>query len=342
MAGTDRHSDSAVALYRELQDKPWAYHFYEAVRRIDCAHPDRPRTGHAARPEVEPVRFGQEASLAFAPSGLASFLPGEDGRAARMEVLFFGLLGPNGPLPLHLTEYARDRLRNSGDPTLTRFLDVFHHRMLALFYRAWACAQPTVEFDRPDADRFAAYVGSMFGIGMPSLRGRDGVQDLAKLHYAGRFAVQTRNAEGLEAILSGFFRLPVRIIQFIGQWLELPEQSHCRLGESPETGALGVTAILGAYVWETQHKFRIVFGPLDQAHYERLLPQGDSLPRLVALVRNYIGDQLNWDVEMILRKEEVPALELGRQGRLGWTTWLVSKPPDQDARDLRLHPLDYA
>ena len=123
----------------------------------------------------------------------------------RLAVNFFGLFGPNGPLPLHLTEYARNRLRAESDPTLVRFIDLFHHRMLTLFYRVWAAAQPTVSFDRPETDRFALYVGSLFGLGMPSLRNRDAFPDLARLHYAGQLACQTRHPDGLNAMISDYF-----------------------------------------------------------------------------------------------------------------------------------------
>jgi type VI secretion system protein ImpH len=298
-----------------------------------------PRVGWSLRPVDDPVRLGQQPSLAFAPSALASFDLGKNGSPPRLSGYFFGLLGPNGPLPTHLTEYAYDRLRNAHDPTFVRFLDVFHHRMLTLFYRAWASARPTVSFDRPDADWFGSYLASLCGLGMESLRNRDALPDLAKLHYVGRLACQTRHAEGLQAMIEGFFRLPARIKEFVGAWMDLPENGLCRLGGAPETGTLGMTAIAGARVWGCQQKFRIVLGPVDFAHYRRLLPGGESLRRLVALVRNYTGDELNWDLNLILKREEVPASKLGGAGRLGWSTWLGRRQAESDADDLMLDPL---
>ena len=126
-----------------------------------------------------------------------------------MLVHFFGLFGPDGPLPLHLTEYARDRSRNHRDPSLQRFADIFHHRALSLFYRAWANSRPTISFDRPEDDRFALYTGALIGLGMESLRNRDAMPDLTKLHFAGHLSCQTRHAEGLASILSEFFKMPV-------------------------------------------------------------------------------------------------------------------------------------
>lgn len=341
MAGPDRTTADPVDLLEALRQKPYAFHFFQALRRLECRYRDRPRLGKAARLADDPVRLAQEPSLAFAPATLTAFDPGDGSRPPRLSEYFLGLFGPHGPLPVHLTEYARDRSRQHGDRTFARFADLFHHRMLSLFYRAWADTQPTVSFDRPETDRFNVYVGAQFGLGMPSLWNRDAAPDLAKFHYAGRLACQTRNPEGLEAILADFFKLPVRVYTFVGHWLPLDQASRCRLGETPATGLLGMTAVIGERVWDCQHRFRIVIGPMNLEEFQRFLPGSDSLRRLVAWVRNYVGDELLWDVNLILRKEEVPPLQLGEGTRLGWTTWLSSQPLARDADDLKLDAVTY-
>ena len=338
MAITHRTAARALSTHGKLQEASYEFDFYWAMRMLECVHPENPRIGESLRPGEDPVRFGQEPTTSFAPSSISSFTPAEEGRKPRMEVLLFGLFGPNGPLPLHLTEYAKDRERNSDDPTFSRFADLFHHRMLSLFYRAWANAQPTVNFDRPEEDRFGLDLGATFGLGMPSLKERDAMPDLAKLHYAGWFASQTRSADGLESIVGDFFKLPTKIQQFVGNWMEIPEEGRFRLGESMDTGALGMTAIIGKQVWDRQNKFRIIMGPLDLKDYYRLLPGHEGLKRLIAIVRNYIGDELNWDLNLILKKEQVPPLQLGGEGQLGWTTWMTTEPLPEDGDDLMLNP----
>lgn len=339
MAGKKRTASSAVEMARALEDEPHRYGFFQALRLLECAHPDRPRLGESTRPTEDAVRLAQEPSLAFAPATLASFQAGQKGLPPRLSVLFFGLFGPNGPLPLHLTEYARDRLRNEKDPTFSRFADIFHHRMLSLFYRAWAVAQPTVNFDRPQSDRFHLYLGALFGIGMPSLRDRDAAPDQAKLSHAGHLGCQTRHPDGLRSLLASYFQVAVDIQEFIGRWVDLPESSYCLLGESPQTGSLGQTVVVGARVWDRQGKFRVVLGPMSKVDYDRLLPGSPSLGRLVALIRSYSGDELMWDVKLVLKKEQVPPLVLGGPERLGWTTWLAQEPLEEDAGDLLLDPM---
>src|SRR5215210_2308786 len=157
MGATVGRETDPLAFFAELAATPYRFDFYQTLRRLECLYSGQPRWGKALRPLDERVRFGQDPDLSFAPASLASFEAGLEGRPPRLQVRLFGLLGPNGPLPLHLTEYTRERLRNAGDPTLSRFLDIFHHRFLTLFYRAWAQAQPHVNRVRPNDDRFTSY-----------------------------------------------------------------------------------------------------------------------------------------------------------------------------------------
>jgi type VI secretion system protein ImpH len=336
MAGATGHAAHALAL--QLQAEGPRYDFFAAVRRIECANPDAPRVGTSMRPADDPVRFCEEPHMAFPTSTLAKVAPDALTNVPRVYINFMGLFGPNGPMPLHLTEYARERILHHNDQTLARFLDVFHHRVISLFYRAWAVNQQAVSYEQTGIDRIAAYVASLIGNGQESAAFRDTVPDSAKLHYSGRLAGAQRNAEGLESVLQDFFQIPTRVETFVGEWIELPQDSRCRLGESPMTGTLGSTAIVGSRIWECQYKFRIIMGPMGYRDYQRMLPGGDSLRRLVDWVKNYVGEELVWDLQLILKKEEVPAAQLGRSGRLGWSTWTKAQPLPRDANNLILDP----
>jgi len=328
------------SLIQKLQGEPWEFDFFQAVRRLECIYRDRPLVGHSRRPGEDIVRFRQNVSLKFAPAALSEFRPATDQCGPQMFVQFLGLLGTNGPMPLYLTEYVLERIgKQKPDRTLASFLDIFNHRMISFFYRAWACNQQTVSYDRKGESRFAAYIGSLFGIGDTSFRNRDAVSDLAKLHYSGRLVLQTRNAEGLQAILQDYFGIPVQIMQFVGQWLGLSSEYRCRLGSSPENARIGHTLIVGDRFWECRQKFRIEFGPMGFSDYLRMLPGEESLLRLIAWVKNYVGDELSWELQLKLDKSQVPDICLGKTGRLGYYSWLKSKPFDRHADDLVLRDL---
>jgi type VI secretion system protein ImpH len=332
MGATVGSETDALALFAALSESPYSYDFYQTLRRLECLYDAKPRWGHARRPADEAIRFGQEPELSFAPAPLASFETSREGRPPQLQVRLFGLLGPNGPLPLHITEYARERLRNAGDPTLSRFLDVFHHRFIALFYRAWAQAQPHVNRDRPKDDRFSAYLGAFVGLAPAAFRNRDALPDEAKFFHVGALIRHTRNAEGLRAILQHFFRVPVQIEEFVGHWMTLPTRERTSLGR--DGAVLGLSAVAGGRVWDRQCKFRVRLGALSLAQYEAFLPGGTLIQKLVDWVRMYLAFELEWDVRLILRRDEVPALTLGRSGRLGWTTWLGDRRVETDADEL--------
>lgn len=273
--------------------------------------------------------------MAFAPSTLSSCSIPEGDKPGRIEARFFGFLGPNGPLPLHLTEHARTRLLNSGDATFVRFLDMFNHRFMLFFYRAWAQARPTVSLDRPHDDRFTVYIGALEGIAGVKLRQRDDVGDFAKLYFAGLLGRQVRNRDGLVALLTSYFRVPVQVEEFVGHWMHLPPREQTRLYPDDPSAQLGRGTVLGARVWDRQHKFRIWLGPLSLKQYESFLPGGKAIDRLVTWVRQYFCFEFEWDARLVLARAEVPKARLGKFGRLGWTTWLGTRPM-VDAADLTL------
>ncbi len=321
--------------YAQLQADPQSYHLFQALRIIEAQHPDRPRLGQSRRSAQDPVRLGQEAELAFPTSTIADFKAGEDGRM-HLTNRAFGLFGPQGPLPLHLTEYARNRRRNERDTTFIAFADTFTHRLMSLFYRAWAAGQPAPSFDRPEQDPFERKVAALSGYNAKALYGRDEMPDMAKRHFAGHLASGTKTAEGLVSILSSFFDAPVHLQQFVGEWLDLEPDDRWQLGQ----GALGRSTSIGSRVWSRTSKFRILVGPLSLPDYKRLLPGQGSLERLEAIVRNYVGDALDWDVNLILRAADVPRVALGgANAALGHTTWVgLRRDAAHDADDLYLSP----
>jgi len=313
--------------------------FFGALRWIESQNPEWSRIGCAVSPEDEPVRFGQPATLAFATRSTEPFH--WEGNKPKLDVHFFGLLGPNGPMPAHITEFIRDRQHNEHDATLAAFLDIFHHRFVELFYRAWAVNQKAVDFDRPSEAKFTHYFGSLFGIGSPALQNRDSLPDRAKYYFAGHLSRQTRNVEGLESILSDYFLIPVTIETMVGHWMEIPVEAQCRLGEDPANSTLGHALVVGARTWDAQNRFRVIGGPLTYERYLSLMPGTPGFTHLLDWVRLYTSGELQWDLQLILQQEEIPPTILGQGAYLGWTCWVGEFESDSDDFILIDEPIPY-
>jgi type VI secretion system protein ImpH len=329
------------------------FDFYSVMRIIDSQVQGVQPLGRAARPRDEPIRLTQQPSLAFAASALHEYKPGVAAYGfGRLAINHFGLFGPNGALPAHLTEYVQERILHGKDETLARFCDIFQHRMGLLFYRAWADNQAVTSLDQPDRNPFGRYAASLVGLGQASLLQRDQVPDHHKLHHAGHLARPTRNPQGLVGPLAALLKVPVHLSEYQMQWLTLADSDLTRLSNVAIAGAqganklslgaassrLGQGAIAGRRVPDVQHKFRLQLGPMGLTEFERHLPGGVRFFQVRDWVRNYLGVELAWDARLILKKEEVPAAQLGRYGQLGWTSWLglQARSRKQDAQDVAL------
>lgn len=333
MAPRERPGPDHLTHEARLANNPEKFHIFQALRMIEAAYPDAPRLGESHRPREDAVRLGQEAELRFPPSTIASYAPADKARPARLINRFFGLFGPQGPMPLHFTAYARNRARNHRDTTLLAFANMLTHRVMSLFYRAWVSGQPAPSFDRSDDNAIEHKVAALTGLHGARLHGRDDFPDLAKRHFAGLLAQGPKNAEGLAAILSAFFDVPVEIEEFIGSWLELEPDDQWRLGQPV---GLGAGTSIGNQVWTRNAKFRIRIGPLGYDDYCRLLPGTPAQKRLRAIVRSYVGQALDWEVNLVLRADQVPPAQMGANMALGHVGWMGSRRATTDADDLYL------
>lgn len=345
MAEPDRPPRGHLGAVDGLASAAYRFDPYEALRRLECAYADRPRLGRSLRPAEDAVRLRQTPSLRFAPAALEEYTPPEGPSPAVLQQVFFGLFGPNGPLPLHMTDYAYDRLRNERDPTFARFADLFHHRFLSLLFRAWASSRPAVAADRPGEDFFGTAIDSLFGIGLDSLRGVDAWPDAAKRYFVGRLACSARSPEGLQAMIADYFSLPVRIEEYAGEWVALDADVRLKLGaqgglgRAPLAGgALGVDTLVGAVCWSREHRFRIVVGPLRHEQFESLLPNGGRMDAMAAIVRNFTGDEIAWELRLVVRRDHVPATVIGRSGLLGWNSWMAPTGREPGRVELRPRP----
>lgn len=341
-----RQSTLPDGFWQALADSPFERDLFQLLRRIDAQAGQHHRLGRAPHPREEPLRIGQEPSMSFAPSTIASVKPRDGSPLYDVSVCSFGLFGPNGPLPLHLTEYVRERVHHHQDRALLEFCNLFHHRLTLLLYRAWADAQPTASLDRRDDRRFDQYLSSLIGLGCDVRPPRDSVSSHARYYMSGHLTRQARNEESLRKILADYFRIPVRIIQNVPMWLNVDASQQSRLKAGRREPRLGVSTLLGIAVRDSQHKFRIELGPMPQDIYNRFLPDGDLLIRLRDWVRQYVGIEFAWDVRLILEKGHSAHALIGSAQKLGLTTWLRAPTANQQGESDQLvfipEPLDRA
>jgi type VI secretion system protein ImpH len=338
------HEAALRQLWAELTASPYKQFRFEVLRRVQAHQPAAPRLGEALRPRDEAVRLGQDPELDFAPANLHSFR--HDGGRPRIGQRAYGLFGPMGPMPLHLTEYVRERARSHGDPTLLRFSDVFHNRALLLFFRAWAQSRPTVHRDRPWDDDYSRWVSSLFGQGPRPFTQRDAIPDDAKRLHAATLGRGPRNAEGLVKILRQYFGVPVEVEPCQGRWLDLHDDDRSKLLPSTaprRATALGEQAVLGRRVWDRQSHVGLRIGPLSYQQYLRFLPGQPARVALRDWLRNYLGLSLSCEPRLVLQGSEIPKLQLRPRGGagasggfLGLYAWLGRQGPHPDSAHLRL------
>ena len=321
MKGDVGAPDRARRLLARARRAPFEQDFYALMRALDNALPRRPRLGCALRPTDEPVRLGQDVEFTFAGAPISSCSEAGGG-ADRVGVRFMGLFGPNGPLPLHMTEYALGRLQHGGDRTLRAFADIFHHRMILLLYRAWAQVRPALSLDRDDDARFDVYIGALFGAASGPWWRRDALSDAAKRRHVGLLARGVKHPEGLRDILVDYLGLPVELQTCIGHWMPIQPRDLFRLGDCAPAARLGAGAVVGSAVWDRQYKFRIRIGPLSWSDYHRFLPGAAGAVVVRDWVRQYVGFDLAWDLNVAVRADEVRRAQAGGTGRIGLTAWL--------------------
>ena len=311
---------------RFLWEHPGRFDFFQAVRLLLQVSAGRKPVGYFVNPGDEALRFGAEASLAFPPNTIDEVR--WENQVPFMKVTFMGLTGPAGVLPRCYSSFVLDRIR-ANDRTLADFLDLFNHRFISFFYRAWEKYRFGVAYERDGADRVSTYLSCLVGLGTAGLESRLGIPGERALFYAGLLSLQTRSATALEQLLMDYFAVPVEVEQFIGVWRPLEDGDQCLLDDGESySEQLGVAAVAGDAVWDQQSRIRLKLGPMREQQYLSFLPSGTAWEPLRALTRFFCGPELEVEAQLILERSEVPQCDLGKDDlagpRLGWFTWVRS------------------
>lgn len=316
---------------------PESMGFFELLRRLEQGGT---RFGRAGGPSREPARLGQRARLTFGTRDVAGFHPG---MPPKVDVEVLGLLGPEGALPLHITRWVMGRMSDrwftegsdaASDTTFLDFCNLLQHRMMALYWRAWADARPEVQIEHEAAGRVRALVEALAGVALPGTKpkGPD-AQTRLKLRHATALGRQVYSVERLTAYLGDVLEAPVTLVEFLGTWTEIPPRLQSRLGK--QHAQLGRSAVVGARSFQRQTLVELRVGPLPLSRFAQFLADPALTARLRHAIRHAMGREMEFNLRLVLSREEIPDARLG-QCQLGRTTWLSPKR-QRDADDLRLY-----
>ena len=324
-----------------LREEPFSFEFFQAVTLLQRLAPHRQAVGRFSNPEDETVRFRGNPSLAFPASQIQSIDLREGEEPARMMVNFMGLTGPQAVLPYPYSELVLERQR-AKDHALQSFLDIFHHRMVSFFHRAWEKYRFPVTHAMGEKDIFEHHLRDLIGLGTPGMENRQAIEDEGLLHFVALFAQQSRSAVALEQVITAFFEVPVEVEEFTGAWYPLDIATQCELGEEDsDSQKLGWGAVVGDEIWDQQSRVRIKLGPMPLERYQDFLPDGSAFKPMKALTRFFSNDEFDFEIQLILKSEDVPRLEVGAVDatapRLGWVTWLKSAPLSRDPNETILN-----
>lgn len=315
--------EQGSSLKERLFGEFYGFSFFQAVKLLEMLSSGKKPLGEALSPGEEAVRFSVKPGFAFPPSDIASLTSGDDAGPATMEVTFMGLIGPSGILPDWYNELAVERTWQK-DLSLAAFLDIFHHRLLSLFYLAWKKHQLPAHYRPGATDRHSRHLLSFIGLGTHGLADAIGLPEESLIFYSGLLSQQIPAAVAIEATAEYFSGTKAEIHQFIDRIIALDPEDCTRLGLA--NGTLGANVVCGSHAWENHSKFRICLGPLGYERFVRFLPTGDMLPPIFSLLRYMVGIEFEFEVRVVLHREDVPPCVLGKETpaspRLGWSTWL--------------------
>ncbi len=331
-----RHLLKESALGLELEEDACSFEFFQAVALLHRLCDNKRPVGYFSSPEDEAVRFGVNQRLGFPASEIQQLELQEEG-PSQMMVNFMGLTGPQGVLPYAYSELILERLR-AKDKSLASFLDIFNHRAISLFYRAWQRAHFPVNYAAGPRDFFSQYLHDLLGLGTAGLRDRQAIEDEALMHYIALIAMQSRSAAALEQVLADYFEVPVEIQQFTGAWYTLDRSTQCAMNEKEsKSSQVGSGAVVGDAVWDRQGRGRIRIGPIGMERYNDFLPGGSSHEALRAITKFFSNGCLDFEAQLVLERNEVPAVELDlnakHPARLGWVSWAKTAPMGADPDD---------
>ncbi|MCG6202377.1 type VI secretion system baseplate subunit TssG [Psychromonas antarctica] len=298
-----------------LIESPSEYDFYQAVytieRQLAAGKEQQRKVGHDSLPKNELIRFKSDQHLGFPGASVSKVVQQTSSQLLSvldMHVSFMGVTGTNGALPQHYTELVLERLKYK-DTGMRDFFDLFNHRLLSLYYRAWEKYRFPIGFENNCEDHLDAFSGVLNEL--------TGVTNSFGKYYAGIFNRKVRNVAGLKQMLSDFTGCEIDIEQFQGKWQSLAKSEQTQLGQRsrPEGkfSCLGVDASIGQKVWDINSAINIVIKPEADCKINDILHGGRTYRGINKIISQYVGKSIQHKIQLKVLVGQIPVASLSKK-----------------------------
>lgn len=320
MATSDRQT--ARDLADDLLADARNHSFFRLLERLHHLYDDNLEGAASERIRRRRLRLQSSPSLRFPASDVVATERLGDTDRYRIQTSFFGMHGADSPLPGYYLDLAAYE-QAQGQGIRPAFLDFFNHRVLELLHQAWRKYRYYLRF-RPEAnDRFSRYVFALIGLNDEGLRGTTPLPWSRLFSYAGIVAGRSRAPATVAGIVAHCFDLDdVTVREFEVRTVVIDPAQRNALGSC--TCMLGECFYVGGSTQTCSSKFTLVISNLGQQRFREFLPGASDHSRLCKLVEFLLRDITAYDLELRMKREEVPPFSLRReQGtHIGWTSFI--------------------
>ena len=308
MAAQKRKQNPSVR--QTLMEEGCRFNFFKAVHLLEGYAGGR-APGRGLSPRGEFLRFRVRPGFSFPASDVQCIRNGDKSAGTEMTVNFMGLIGPKGVLPDWYNEHAQHQVYRK-DYAFTDFLDMFHHRLLSLFYQAWKKYRLAENFRVDGNDRISRSLADLTGM-TPEDRQQDPrFYKYARnrlIFFAGMAARCVPTAAAIKAVVSHAVGAPAEVEQFVPRMLPVHAHDRTCLGRNNST--LQKNAMCGARVRDIGTYFIVRLGPLTWEKYLAFQPRSRNLALVHQLVGRLAGMEYEFEIQLIVKGPEVPGLCLG-------------------------------
>ncbi|MCX8617303.1 type VI secretion system baseplate subunit TssG [Gilliamella sp. B2923] len=305
--------------------------FYRFCQLLEQLYDKEPSLGRFESPVSDPLRFAPSVDMSFPASELKCIEKSPYlNRPTTVRTRFLGLYGVDAVLPLGLLDNIIRREENYQ--AMTDFLDIFNHRVITQFYRIWLKYHYPASYLSGGRDPISQCLFGLIGLGIKGTSKQIGTPLSRFFALLGTMSQKTRTAQGV----AGLIRLLVEdakvdVIEFYPIWQSIDKPAKLG-GQGQQKIGLDGGAILGSRFKECNQCIHIIITPQHENQITDLLPDGQTFHDILALLRVYLGYQVDAKITLRIKRKFLPKSQLtSNNSRLGLTASFTKTNTNKDA-----------